>query len=134
MNGKLFFDTNVLIYAVGRDDPRQATARQLISGGGVISVQVLNEFVSVAYRKLHMSWQVVNEVLHAVQILCPDPVPITINTHRLALRIAETYGYDIYDSLIASSALEAECDTLFSEDFQHGQRIEERLMIQNPFR
>jgi predicted nucleic acid-binding protein len=134
MNGKPFFDTNVLIYAVGRDDPRQATARQLISSGGVISVQVLNEFVSVAHRKLHMSWQVVNEVLHAIQILCPDPVAITITTHQLALRIAQSYGYDIYDSLIAASALEANCDTLFSEDLQDGQGIEERLTVRNPFR
>jgi predicted nucleic acid-binding protein len=133
MNRKPFFDTNVLIYAVGRDDPRQASARQLISNGGVISVQVLNEFVSVAHRKLHMSWQVVNEVLQAVQILCPDPVPITISTHRLALRIAESYGYDIYDSLVAASALEADCATLFSEDFQDGQRIESGLTIRNPF-
>jgi predicted nucleic acid-binding protein len=134
MNGKPFFDTNVLVYAVGRDDPRQDTARQLVSRGGVISVQVLNEFVSVAHRKLYMSWQVVNEVLRAFQILCPDPVPITINTHRVALQIAESYGYDIYDSLIAASALEADCNTLFSEDFQDGQRIEERLTVRNPFR
>jgi predicted nucleic acid-binding protein len=134
MNGKPFFDTNVLIYAVGRDDPRQGTARQLISSGGVISVQVLNEFVSVAHRKLHMSWQAVNEVLQVIQILCPDPVPTMINTHRLALRIAESYGYDIYDSLIAASALEADCNTLFSEDFRDGQNIEERLTVRNPFR
>ncbi|HTU40255.1 MAG TPA: PIN domain-containing protein [Candidatus Aquilonibacter sp.] len=72
MRDKLFFDTSVSISAVGRDDPRQATARQLISGG-VISVQVLNEFVSVARRKLHMSWRVVNEALQAFMILCRDP-------------------------------------------------------------
>jgi predicted nucleic acid-binding protein len=134
MNGRPFFDTNVLIYAVGRDDPRQAVARQLISAGGVISVQVLNEFVSVARRKLHMPWQLVKEVLQAFQILFPDPVPITINTHRLALTIAESYGYNIYDSVIAASALEADCNTLFSEDFQDGQRIEERLTVRNPFK
>jgi predicted nucleic acid-binding protein len=134
MNGRPFFDTNVLIYAVGRDDPRQAVARKLISAGGMISVQVLNEFVSVARRKLHMPWQLMKEVLQAFQILFPDPVPITINTHRLALTIAESYGYNIYDSVIAASALEADCNTLFSEDFQDGQRIEERLTVRNPFK
>ena len=96
-------------------------------------MQVLNEFVSVARRKLHMSWRVVNEALQAFMILCRDPLPITIDTHQKALQITESCGYDIYNSLVAASALQAECDTLFSEDFQAGQIIENRLTIRNPF-
>src|ERR1700744_1826818 len=100
MNGKPFFDTNLLIYAVAESDPRAETARDLLAEGGVVSVQVLNEFVAVARRKIGMSWQEIGEVLRAFQSLCPEPVPITLKTHEAALGIAEQYGYRIYDSLV----------------------------------
>ena len=44
MPAKAFFDTNVLIYAVGHDDPRSAQAEELLASGGVVSVQILNEW------------------------------------------------------------------------------------------
>jgi predicted nucleic acid-binding protein len=133
MNDKTFLDTNVLIYAIALSDPRRERARELLAQGGVISVQVLNEFAFVTRRKLQMPWGEVKEALQAVQILCPEPAPITIDTHQLALRIAESYRYGIYDGLIAASALETGCATLFSEDFQNGQVIDDRLTIRNPF-
>ena len=52
MPGRVFFDTNILIYAVAQDDSRAARAEELLAAGGVIGVQILNEFVSVARRKL----------------------------------------------------------------------------------
>jgi predicted nucleic acid-binding protein len=54
---------------------------------------------------------------------------------RSRARIAAKYGFQFYDALIATDAaeLEAECTTLFSEDFQDGQRIEGRLTVRNPF-
>ena len=55
-------------------------------------------------------------------------------THDEALRLAERYGYSISDSLILASALEAGCETLWSEDMQHGLKIDGRLRIANPFR
>ena len=133
MPARAFFDTNVLIYSVAENDPRSDAAEALLAGGGVISAHVLNEFVAVARRKLGMSWADVTEALDAIRILCPSPVPITIETHGAALRIAQQYGYHIYDALVAAAALDAKCDTLYTEDMQDGQVIDDRLTIKNPF-
>jgi predicted nucleic acid-binding protein len=129
-----FLDTNVLIYAVAKNDPRASKAEALLASGGVVSIQLLNEFVSVARRKLGMSWKEVREFLDLICVLCPDPVPISLDTHKAALAIAEKYGYSIYDALVASAALEAGCKTLYSEDLQDGQIINRQLTIRNPFR
>jgi predicted nucleic acid-binding protein len=134
MNGNAFFDTNVLIYAAVKDDPRSERAEQLLVVEGVISVQVLNEFVSVARRKYQMPWKAVKAALQWIQFLCPNVVPINIETHEAALGIAERYGYRIYDSLIIASALGAKCGALYSEDLQDGQVVEGRMTIRNPFR
>ena len=133
MPARDFFDTNVLIYAVGKNDPRASRAEALLAGGGIVSIQSLNEFVSVARRKLGMPWKEVKEMLDIICVLCPDPVPISLDTYRGAVAIAEKYGYSIYDALIASAALEAGCKTLYSEDLQDGQIINRQLTIRNPF-
>ena len=133
MNDRAFLDTNVLIYALARGDPRVTRAQELLAQGGVVSVQILNEFVSVALRKIRMPWKDMMEALDAIRILCPSVVPIAVETHEVALRIAQKYGYGIYDALVAASALEADCSTLYSEDLQDGQRIDNRLTIRNPF-
>ena len=131
---KDFFDTNVLIYAVAKNDRRAAEAEALLASGGKLSVQSLNEFASVARRKLDMSWKEVKELLETFSILCPDPVPVSHDTHQAAVAIAEKYKYGIYDALIISAALEAGCDTLYSEDLQDGQVVNRQLTIRNPFR
>jgi predicted nucleic acid-binding protein len=128
-----FFDTNVLIYAVAKNDPRSAKAEALLAAGGRISVQSMNEFVSVARRKLGMSWKEIEEFLDVLSVLCPKPISVSLATHRQALAIAKKYGYSIYDALIASAALEAGCKTLYSEDLQDGQVINRQLTIRNPF-
>jgi predicted nucleic acid-binding protein len=132
MSGKPFFDTNLLIYAMAEADPRSEIARDLLADGGVLSLQVLNEFVAAARRKLRMSWQEIADALGAFRTLCPNPVPITLKTHEAALGIAERYGYAIYDSLILAAALESSCTTLYSEDMQSGQTIR-GITICNPF-
>ncbi len=134
MPGKAFFDTNVLIYAIAQNDPRGPRAEALLAAGGVVGVQVLNEFVSVARRKMHMPWKDVTEALDAIRVLCSSPVPITISTHQTALRITEKQAFEIYDALVVAAALEAGCATLYSEDLQHGQVIDGKLTIRNPFR
>jgi len=133
MPAKAFFDTNVLIYSVAEDDARSETVEALLASGGVISVHVLNEFVAVARRKLEMPWPDINEALSAIRILCPSPIAITIDTHDAARRIAEQYGYHIYDALVAAAALQANCDTLYTEDLQDGQVIDDQLTMRNPF-
>ena len=127
-----FFDTNVLVYAFAKDDPRTDIAHCLLRGGGIIGVQNLNEFVSVALRKLGMPWEDLLEALSALRVLFPAPVPLTLQTHDTALRIAGRYGYHIYDSLVIAAALETRCKVLFSEDMRHGHTIE-GLTIRNPF-
>jgi predicted nucleic acid-binding protein len=134
MAAKHFLDTNVLIYAVAKKDPRASKAEALLASGSIVSVQSLNEFVSVARRKLRMPWKEVREFLDLICILCPDPVPISLDMHKVAVAIAQRYGYSIYDALVASAALESGCKTLYSEGLQDGQIINRQLTIRNPFR
>ena len=133
MSDRAFLDTNIFVYAIVQDDPRTHDAEELIAEGGKVSVQILNEFAAVARRKTNMTWGEVQLGLETIKILCPDPLPITLETHQGALAIAEKYGYGIYDALIVASALEAKCTTLYSEDMQDGQVIDRRLTIRNPF-
>jgi predicted nucleic acid-binding protein len=132
MSDRPFFDTTILVYAVSEGDPRAAVAENLLAAGGHISVQVLNEFAAVARRKLNMSWEEIGDALGAVRTLCEPPSPLTVQIHDAGLAIAAQYGYHIYDSLILAAALDAECDTVYSEDMQDGQKIGE-LTIRNPF-
>jgi predicted nucleic acid-binding protein len=133
MPAKDFFDSNILIYAVAKNDPRAFKAEELLATGGLISVQSLNEFVSVARRKLGMPWKSIVEFLDVICVLCPEPVPVSLDTHKSALRVADKYGYSIYDALIIAAALEAGCGILHSEDLQDGQVINQQLTIRNPF-
>jgi predicted nucleic acid-binding protein len=131
---RVFLDTNVLICAIAQNDPRCLRAEELLLAGGALSVQVLNEFVSVARRKIQMSWPDVTEALSAILELCPSPAPITLESHEAASRLAQKYGYGIYDSLVLAAALQSKCEVLYSEDFQDGQKIEGKLTVRNPFR
>jgi predicted nucleic acid-binding protein len=133
MSVKPFFDTNIPIYAFSEDDPRTEVARVLLATGGIISVQVLNELTNVLRRKLKFGWKEVKEALDALRVLCPSVTSITPETHEKALQIAERYGYRIYDSLIIAAALSAKSTTLYSEDMNDGQVIENVLTIRNPF-
>lgn len=129
---KPFFDTNILLYLLSGDAAKADRAESTLLNGGWVSVQVLNEFASVASRKLGMTWPEIKEALAPIRVVC-EVVPITVETHDLGLEIAERYGFSIYDSLIVASALLAGCEILFSEDLQDGQRINDQLVISNPF-
>jgi len=128
-----FFETNVILYLFSSDDARADRAEKELSAGGVVSVQVLNEFASVASRKLRMSIAEIREVLATIRAVCTI-VPITEETHDLGLQVAERYGLAVYDSLIVAAALLAGCKTVMSEDMQDGQVVEGRVRIRNPFR
>ncbi len=133
MRDKVFFDTNILIYGMAQDDRRTQEAEDLIVRGGIVSVQVLNEFARVALVKMKMPWGDMRDALETIQIFCPDPLPITLATHRGALAIAEKYRFGIFDALIIASALEANCSILYSEDMRDGQVLDGRMRIRNPF-
>jgi predicted nucleic acid-binding protein len=130
--GENFFDTNVVLYLLSADVAKANRAEELIALGGTLSVQVLNEFVAVASRKLRMPWSEIRDVLSQIRRVCAIE-PITLETHDRALHIAERYGLSIYDALIVAAALLADCKTLHSEDMQDGQVIEGTLRIRNPF-
>ncbi len=128
-----FFDTNVLVYLASGDPVKANRAEEVISGGGTISVQVLNEFTNVARRKMRMSWHEIQTFLSTLRDLLTVQ-SITVETHEAGLALAERYNFSTYDAMIAASAIEAGCDTLWSEDMQHGMALEKGLRIVNPFR
>jgi predicted nucleic acid-binding protein len=111
---------------------RTRHAEKLLAAGGYISVQVLNEFAAVAHRKLKMSWDEITDALSAIRLLCEPPIALSVNIHEAALKIAAQHGYHIYDALILAAALAGDCDLLYSEDMQDGQRFG-ALTISNPF-
>ena len=127
-----FFDTNVLIYLASGDPVKADKAERVLDEvGGVISVQVLNEFVNVARRKMRLSWPEIRDTLKSLRgVLRVEP--ITTQVHNTGLDIAERYGLSTYDAMIVASALEADCETLWSEDMQDGMVIGE-LRVVNPF-
>jgi predicted nucleic acid-binding protein len=127
-----FFDTNVLVYIASGDAAKADRAEAVVAAGGAMSVQVLNETANVARRKMKMSWADTRAFLAMLRDLLTVH-PLTQETHETGLGLAERYGLSIYDAMIAAAALHAGCDTLWSEDMQHGMAVDDRLRIVNPF-
>ena len=126
-----FFDTNVLLYLLSKDAAKADRAEALLASSGVVSVQVLNEFASVASRKLAMTFAEIREILSTIRAACAV-IPLDIETHDLGLDIAERHRFSIYDALIVAAAVRAGCTILYTEDLQQGQVIE-KLQIRNQF-
>lgn len=132
MSAKVFFDTSVLLYLLAKDDERAARAESLLRRGGYISVQVLNEFATVSRRKLKLTYPEVNAALADIQLLCEPAIAVDLAVHQKGMQIAARYRLQIYDSMILAAALACGCTVLYSEDMQHGQRINDTT-IRNPF-
>ena len=107
------------------------TDRVLIATG--LRVQVLNELTNVARRKMRLSWSETRALLSTLRDLLTVR-SITVETHAVGLALAERYDFSTYDAMIVASAIEAGCDTLWSEDMQDGMALEEGVRIVNPFR
>jgi len=129
---RAFIDTNVIVYLLSGDRAKADRAEAVVAGGGVVSVQVLNEFVSVARRKLALGWPEVREVLRAVRANC-TVAALTAEIHDRALAVAETTGIHIYDAAIVAAAGANGCTLLYTEDLTHGQRIG-GVRVANPFK
>ena len=129
---KAFVDSNVILYLF-TDDERAAAAENLFEPEATISVQVLNEVANVLRRKTKLSWRETVQALELVRSLC-QVEPLTVETHKRSVAIAQRYSLSVYDACIAASALIAGCNVLYSEDMQHGIHIDKRLRIINPFR
>lgn len=128
-----FFDTNVLLYLLSADQDKADRAEAALAAGGSVSIQVLNEFASVASRKLGMPIPEIREALAVIRAVCRVE-PMSEDTHDLGLKVAERYGLSVYDSMIVASALLAGCKSLLTEDLQDGQTFDGRLKVRNPFR
>jgi predicted nucleic acid-binding protein len=130
------FDTNLLVYADAADEPaKQLRAIDLIkthraNGEAVLSTQVLQEYVNVALRKLHLPVPLVRERLSLYARF--DLVPATPDLIENALALHVLHGLSFYDSLIVQAAIASGCSVLLTEDLQHGASIG-GVKIVNPF-
>jgi len=138
MTGRVFVDTNVLIYAHDLDaGQKRERAVSILSDlweneNGVISVQVLQEFYVNVTRKIHdpltpASARGIIKNYLAWHVAANDP-----STVLLASEIAERNQLSFWDALIVASASSAGADRILSEDLNHGQVIE-GIVIENPF-
>jgi predicted nucleic acid-binding protein len=125
-------DTNVLVYLTSPDANKAQRAREILSVGGVISVQVLNELSNVVRREMRFSWTETHDVLSFARMFM-TVVPLTVTIHDLGLDLAERHGFQLYDAMIVAAALDAGCDVLWSEDMHDGLLVDGRLTIQDPF-
>jgi predicted nucleic acid-binding protein len=139
MNDKFFLDTNVFIYSLEDvSDFKTQRARDLIARAidtrqGLVSYQVVQEFFNVALRRFKNPMQSGEAEQFLSGVFRPLlVVPFSIALCTEALRVSRAYRFSWYDSLIVAGALQAQCDILYSEDFQHGRKFE-NLEIQNPF-
>ena len=139
MSVDCFLDTNVFIYSLERLDERKADkADRLIetgiaTGNATISFQVVQEFLNTAIRKAEVSLTTDEMKMYLNSVLTPlYRVQPSKMLYQNALEIQGRFRFSFYDSLIIAAALEANCIILFSEDMQHGQKIE-GLTIENPF-
>jgi predicted nucleic acid-binding protein len=139
MSDKYFLDTNVLVYSIDLTSPlKRGRARNLVTDGttsklGVISYQVVQEFVNVALGKFRsvVVRTDLEEFLRGV-LFPMMAVPSSPWLFLDALRLQEGNQLSWYDSLIIAAAIQGRCRILYSEDLQHGRRFGD-LVVQNPF-
>lgn len=138
-SGLFFLDTNILAYRFDHTSPRkQEIANRLLTDAletqrGIISTQIVQEFINLALRKFARTMNVAEcrEYLQTVLLPLCRYYP-TLSSYDRALQIVEETGYHFYDALILTAAIESGCRTLYSEDLQHGRAIQ-RVTIRNPF-
>lgn len=138
--GFFFLDTNLLVYSFDKTAPaKQTIARQFIRHGlqtqqGIISTQIIQEFLNLAIRKFSPPFSIpeAREYLKSTLMpLCQHFPSMAFYDQTLLIQM-ET-GYSWYDALVITAAIETHCSTLLSEDLHHGQIIR-GLTILNPFR
>ena len=139
MSGRFFLDTNVFVYSFDAGSPKKAaqSARLIKSAietrGGIVSYQVVQEFFNVALRRFAKPMSTAD----AEQYLSTTFRPL-LSVHSSpalygeALRIGAKFRLAWYDALIVASAIEGQCDVLYSEDFLDGQEFGS-LVASNPF-
>jgi predicted nucleic acid-binding protein len=134
MNGRAFLDTNVLIYYNRTDNPdkKRISAKIIKECECIISVQVVNEVSSILTKKYPTPQNDIELFLSDMIEIC-EVVQNSAELAFSALKLHFKYQTSYYDSLILAAALESDCPTVYSEDMQHGQIIENSLKIVNPY-
>ena len=139
MSDKFFLDTNIIIYTFDKASrAKQKKALALVGEAmeeqtGIISYQVVQEFLNVAGRKFATPLHPQDLKLYLKEILLPlCEVHSSHALFRQAVDLHEETGYAFYDCLIISGALEGGCRVLYSEDLQSGRAVD-GLRIVNPF-
>jgi predicted nucleic acid-binding protein len=138
MNVKFFLDTNVFAYmfdarALDKAERARLLIKEAISSRkGVVSLQVVQEFFNLAFRKFQPVMTAPEAEEYLATIFQPLLTTQSTQTFRQALQLHGRYRLSWYDSLLVAAALENECGILYTEDLQHGQRFGE-LKVQNPF-
>lgn len=136
MKGKVLLDTNIWVYLYAQNLPDKSTkVRDLVESNFasiIVSTQVLGEFYNVLTKKKlkpkDEAKQIILEMMTSFTIVEIDVLKVIT-----ALEINSTYGYTYWDSLILATALQENCDILYSEDMQPNQLIEKKTKIVNPF-
>lgn len=139
LRGRFFLDTNVLVYSFDQSSPeKQQLAQSLIveslrSQRGIISSQVVQEFLSLALRRFATPLSIVEAREYLRGVLTPlcHHFP-SVNFYDHAMLVQTETGFAFYDALILTAAIEAGCSTLLSEDLQHGRTVQ-GVAILNPF-
>lgn len=135
---RYFLDTNVLVYAFDASGRKREIAEELIeraltTHAGIISSQVVQEFLNVATRKFARPMSHDDAVRYLDTVLEPlCAVWAGSELTRRALQVRSRFSFSFYDSLIVAAALTSGCSTLYSEDLQPGQKLE-NLSVINPF-
>lgn len=131
-----FVDTNILVYAVdsaGEDPRKRQISREILLLPRLhLSVQVLNEFISVARNPKKLSLSRDQESRWLREWLEFKIAAITFLTFQKALELHLSYQISHWDSLIIASAREAGCSIVYSEDLNHGQSYD-GVQVTNPF-
>lgn len=134
MNAEFFLDTNILLYAASTaaaEKPKRDVARELLGRDGAgFSVQVLAEFFVNATSKFKLPEDTIIRILESLESY--PILPVTEAVFWSALAIRKRYQISYWDSAIIAAAIELRCDTLYSEDLNHGQ-VYEGLKVVNPF-
>ncbi|WP_454061085.1 PIN domain-containing protein [Candidatus Nitrospira salsa] len=139
MSAKFFLDTNIVVYTFDvRAPKKKERAKELVEQAlrtheGVVSTQVVQEFLNVATTKFTIPLKLSDAQQYLQDVLSPlCSVFPSIDLYRHALSLQQDTQYSFYDALIICGALQAGCEALYSEDLQHGQKIR-GLKILNPF-
>ena len=139
MSDRFFLDTNIFVYTFDKAAPAEAQkATELIRKAiatqkGIVSFQVVQEFFNVALRRFAQPMKPADAEQYLATVFRPLlAIHSSQALYSEALRLQSQASLSWYDSIIVSAAIQAQCDVLFSEDLQHGQRFGS-LRVTNPF-